>query len=106
MHRYICQIFLILSIYLDADTDLIAHWYLDRFVALLNQTAQAQDPNNFFYSWTQMPFDQAISQARQVWETVNLPNLEDYILPTRERADLILHKTVGHIIDEIWLRKF
>ncbi|RRG17917.1 type I pantothenate kinase [Weissella viridescens] len=95
-----------LSIYLDADTDLIAHWYLDRFVALLNQTAQTQDPNNFFYSWTQMPFDQAVSQARQVWETVNLPNLEEYILPTRERADLILHKTVGHIIDEIWLRKF
>lgn len=94
------------SIYLDASTDLIEHWYLDRFVALLNQTAQANDPNNYFYNWTQMPLDQAVAQAREVWNTVNLPNLENYILPTRERADLILHKTFGHTIDEVWLRKF
>lgn len=94
------------SIYLDAKTDLIEHWYLDRFVALLNQTAQMKAPTNFFYAWTQMPFYQAVQQARDIWNTVNYPNLRDYILPTRERADLILHKTVGHVINEVWLRKF
>ncbi|MBM7617125.1 type I pantothenate kinase [Weissella uvarum] len=95
-----------LSIYLDAKTDLIEHWYLDRFVALLKQTAESQDPNNYFYPWTQIPFNEAVQQAEEVWRDVNLPNLNDYILPTRERADLVLHKTVGHVIDEIWLRKF
>jgi type I pantothenate kinase len=94
-----------LSIYVDADTDLISHWYLDRFAALLNQTAQLNDPENFFYHWTQIPFEEAVNAAKNVWQTVNLPNLEDYILPTRERADLILHKTVGHVINQIWLRK-
>jgi type I pantothenate kinase len=93
------------SIYVDAETELIEHWYLDRFAALLNQTAQLGDPDNFFYAWTQVPFDEAVNAAKNVWQSVNLPNLQDYILPTRERADLILHKTVGHVIDQVWLRK-
>ncbi|WP_022791178.1 type I pantothenate kinase [Weissella halotolerans] len=94
------------SIYLDAETDLIEHWYLDRFVALLKKTAQANDPENYFYQWTKMPLEEALNRAKEVFEEINLPNLNHYILPTRERADLILHKTVGHIIDQVWLRKF
>lgn len=93
------------SIYIDAETDLIAHWYLDRFEALLDQTKQANDSDNFFYELAQMPRYKALMYAQSVWESVNLPNLEQYILPTRERADLILTKTVGHGIGEIWLRK-
>ena len=95
-----------LSIYVDAQTALIEEWYIDRFKALLDQTRELADPTNYFYHYTQMPIAEAVQNARNVWRTVNLPNLTDYILPTRERADLILHKAVGHEIDEVWLRKF
>lgn len=44
--------------------------------------------------------------ARQVWRDVNLKNLKEYILPTRNRADVILHKTQNHEIDRVFLRKF
>ncbi|MCW0953077.1 type I pantothenate kinase [Weissella ceti] len=93
------------SIYIDADTDLIAHWYLDRFEALLDQTEVVNDPENYFFELAQQPRKQALAYAQSVWETVNLPNLTQYILPTRERADLILRKSIGHGIDQIWLRK-
>ena len=43
--------------------------------------------------------------ARKVWDEVDLPNLNDYILPTRNRADIILHKTHHHVIDRIYLRE-
>jgi len=95
-----------LSIYVDAQTTLIEEWYIDRFKALLTQTRELADPTNYFYPYTQMPMEEAVQNARNVWRTVNLPNLTDYILPTRERADLILHKAIGHEIDEVWLRKF
>lgn len=94
-----------LSIYVDAATSLIEHWYISRFEALREQALVNNDPSNFFWSWTQIPLADAIKIAKNVWKTVNLPNLEQYILPTRERADLVLHKTVGHVIDQIWLRK-
>ena len=95
-----------LSLYVDAETSLIEHWYIDRFEALLQQAKEEADPTNFFFPYTQIPVAEAVAGARRVWETVNLPNLTDYILPTRERADLILHKAMGHGINEIWLRKF
>jgi len=47
-----------------------------------------------------------VEMAKNVWMTNDLPNLRDYILPTRSRADVILHKTNNHRINEIYLRKF
>jgi len=34
-----------------------------------------------------------------------LKNLQENILPTRQRADLIVHKTRGHAVDQVALRK-
>ncbi|MDR3240981.1 MAG: type I pantothenate kinase [Lactobacillaceae bacterium] len=95
-----------ISIYVDAQTKLIEKWYLDRFHALLEQTSRTNDQANFFWDWTQVPLEKADAAAMQVWDTVNLVNLNDYILPTRERADIVLHKSENHEISEIWLRKF
>jgi type I pantothenate kinase len=44
--------------------------------------------------------------AQSVWKNVNLKNLTEYILPTRSRADIILHKTANHQIDQVFLRKY
>lgn len=95
-----------LSIYVDAPKVLIENWYLDRFLALLKKTKQEHDINNYFWQWTNLSLDKAIAIGRKTWQRVNVPNLEQYILPTRSRADLILKKDRGHQISEVWLRNF
>jgi len=92
------------SIYVDADPDLIEHWYLERFGLLLDTAFT--DPTNYYYPYATGDRDQAFTLAKDVWRTVNLTNLEEYILPTRERADVILHKIKHHQIDRVYLRKF
>ncbi|MGM0122910.1 pantothenate kinase [Enterococcus sp. AZ194] len=92
------------SVYVDADSSLIEKWYLDRFGALLDTAFR--DPNNYYYQYAIGNREDAFTMAKDVWKSVNLKNLEEYILPTRGRADIILHKTDHHIIDEIFLRKY
>lgn len=91
------------SIYVDADPELIQQWYLERFGVLLDTAFQ--DPSNYYYPYAQGDRQQAFEMAKHVWKTVNLPNLREYILPTRNRADIILHKREHHVIDRIMLRK-
>ena len=38
----------------------------------------------------------AVNVARSIWRDINGKNLVENILPTRERADLILHKEADH----------
>ena len=91
------------SIYVDAAVDDIESWYIDRFQKLL---ALAQnDPKNYYYRFTEQPLEEVLKMAHQVWESINLVNLQHYIQPTRNRADLILHKATDHEIDEIYLRR-
>lgn len=92
------------TIYVDAAEDLIEKWYLQRFELLLSTALT--DPNNYYYRYTQGPREEAVALAKKVWRTVNLPNLHQYILPTRQRADLIIHKTHDHMVDELALRKY
>ncbi|WP_122646129.1 type I pantothenate kinase [Enterococcus mediterraneensis] len=92
------------SIYVDADQKLIEQWYLERFEQLLDTAFQ--DPTNYYYQFAIGDRKEALQLAEQVWENVNLKNLKEYILPTRSRADIILHKTKKHLIDEIYLRKY
>ena len=53
-----------------------------------------------------MPEDKVINLAREIWARVNRVNLREYIEPTRNRAEIILHKTENHYIDKIYLKKF
>lgn len=92
------------SVFVDAQPELIETWYLDRFEALLDTAFQ--DPDNYYYDLATGKREDALLMARQVWKDVNLKNLTEYILPTRNRADLIIHKAAGHQIDAIYLRKY
>lgn len=92
------------SIFVDADPALIEKWYIERFEALLD-TAFLK-PENYYYQYAIGDREEAIKMAKNVWKSVNLKNLEEYILPTRGRADIILHKTTQHLIDKIYLRKY
>lgn len=92
------------SIYIDAEEDLIESWYMQRFRELLD--LNKNNPDNFYYEMANGPRTAALGLAEETWQMVNLVNLREYIAPTKKRADLILHKTSGHLIDRIYLRHF
>lgn len=91
------------SIYIDADPRLIHKWYIDRFMRL-RETA-FRDPQSFFHRYSQLSQEAARSIAEGLWQNINLKNLNENILPTRPRADLILRKGSDHLIEEVALRK-
>jgi type I pantothenate kinase len=91
------------SIYVDAEVEHIQRWYVERFMTL-RQTA-FQDPCSFFHRYATMTEDEAQRTAREIWSGINERNLYENILPTRERADLILRKGEDHRISEVRLRR-
>lgn len=95
--------FLDFSIYVDAEEKYLEEWFLTRFMRF-RETA-FNDPNSFFYSVTKIPEEESIRMALNVWRKTNSVNLHKNILPTRGRANLILHKGENHKIDYVKLRK-
>ena len=91
------------SIYIDADVKNIKTWYLERFQTLLELARK--DENNYYHRFTKLTKEEALSLAQKTWKEINLVNLENYIEPTRNRAELILHKGDSHKIDLIHLKK-
>lgn len=91
------------SIYVDAEVDNIESWYLDRFKKMLSLAEN--DQTNYYYRFTTQSDDEVMAFAQNIWKTINLVNLLDYIEPTRNRAEIILHKAENHEIDEIYLKK-
>jgi type I pantothenate kinase len=91
------------SIYLDGDEHVIHQWYVERFMRL-RQTA-FQNPQSYFHTYSSIGDEEAMATARHLWRSINLPNLQENILPTRQRADLILRKGENHRVEEVALRK-
>jgi type I pantothenate kinase len=91
------------SIYLDADEDVLLHWYVNRFLTLRG-TAFA-DPKSYFHRYARLSDKEAVETATSIWNRINLVNLRENILPTRQRADLILTKSEHHRIEEVALRR-
>jgi type I pantothenate kinase len=91
------------SIYIDAEPDVIENWYVTRFLRL-RQTA-FRDPAAYFHRYAHLTPDAARAQALEIWRTINLKNLEDNILPTRQRARLILRKASDHRVESVSLRR-
>jgi type I pantothenate kinase len=91
------------SIYLDADEDDLRRWYINRFL-LLRQTA-FRDPRSFFKKYADLSEAEALDIAESLWDRINLPNLRENILPTRQRASLILTKGPSHRIQDVALRR-
>jgi type I pantothenate kinase len=91
------------SIFLDADKDDLETWYVERFLAL--QRTAFQNPSSYFYRYRTLEKEEAVATAQTIWREINLPNLVENIQPTRQRADLILHKGAGHTIESVSLRR-
>ena len=91
------------SLYVDAAESQLETWYLERF-ARLRETA-FNDPRAYFRFYAEMPKEQALTRAREIWRDINLENLRQNIAPTRVRANLVLRKGRQHSVEEVWLRK-
>ena len=91
------------SIYLDAEEDAVRDWYVDRFMRL--KETRFRDPRSYFHRFAELGHEEAERMATSLWERINLINLRENILPTRQRADLILHKDADHSVGEVALRK-
>jgi type I pantothenate kinase len=91
------------SVYIDADDEVLKHWYVDRFLTL--RGTSFRDPKSYFHRYSNLSDEEAIETATSIWERINLVNLHENILPTRRRADLILKKVESHAVEEVALRR-
>jgi type I pantothenate kinase len=91
------------SVYIDAEEEVLKKWYVDRFLTL-RETA-FRDPISYFHRYAALNDSQAAETATSIWERINLVNLRENILPTRQRAHLILKKEASHLVQEVALRK-
>ena len=91
------------SIYLDADEDVLMSWYVDRFLTL--RGTAFRDPKSYFHRYATLSDQEAVETAAAIWTRINLLNLNENILPTRQRADLILTKVESHLVEEVALRR-
>ena len=91
------------SIYVDADADHIASWYVDRFLAL--RRGAFANPSSFFNVFSHLSDDEAVQTAMGYWNDINLPNLRENVLPTKHQARLILEKGATHTVERVLLRK-
>lgn len=91
------------SIYMDAEPELIQDWYVRRFMRL-RETA-FRDPGAYFHRYAHLTDSEAVDVAQNIWRSINLKNLNENILPTRQRARLILRKGADHAIETVALRK-
>jgi len=91
------------SLYLDADAGHIQEWYVQRFQKL--QRTVFQNPSSYFHHYKDLDAEQSREVALGIWRDINLANLRENILPSRERAHVVLRKRPDHAVGEVWLRQ-
>lgn len=91
------------SIYVDAEECQLEKWYVSRFMKF--RKGAFADEKSYFYNYSLLPETDAEKVAHTIWREINRKNLRKNILPTRERASLILHKGGDHGVDNVRLRK-
>ncbi|HEY1152296.1 MAG TPA: type I pantothenate kinase [Pseudolabrys sp.] len=91
------------SVYIDADEDVLRGWYVNRFLTL--RGTAFRDPKSYFHRYSNLSDEEATETATSIWSRINLVNLNENIVPTRQRADLILKKQANHQVAEVSLRR-
>ncbi|AWK14970.1 type I pantothenate kinase [Candidatus Fukatsuia symbiotica] len=102
-HHVFVSDFVDFSIYVDAPENLLKNWYINRFLKF-RQGAFA-NPDSYFHHYARLSEEAAIKIATQLWDEINGLNLKQNILPTRERASLIMKKSANHAVESVRLRK-
>ena len=95
--------FIDFSIYVEAEEHDLEQWYVDRFLRL--RDTAFRNPESYFHHYAGLSTEEAVETARGIWRDINLVNLRENIIPTRERADLILEKGTNHRVTGVYQRK-
>jgi len=88
---------------LDAGEDVLLTWYVNRFLTL--RGTAFRDPKSYFHRYSTLSDQDAVETATSIWKRINLRNLDDNILPTGQRAHLILKKGKNHRVERVSLRR-
>lgn len=103
LRRLFVSDFFDFSLYVDAHIDDLRRWYTERFL-ILRSTA-FREPDSYFHRYASLSDSEARAVAQSIWNEINEVNLFENILPTRERAALILKKGRDHRVQQVLLRK-
>jgi type I pantothenate kinase len=90
------------GVYLDAAEEDLERWYRDRFVAL--SAAARDDPTSFYRVFAGLEPDAVNALAAQVWRDVNLVNLRDHIVPSRDAATCVIELGPDHEVRRVTVR--
>ncbi|PPI86646.1 type I pantothenate kinase [Candidatus Pantoea edessiphila] len=102
-YRIFISDFIDFSIYIDAIEDLLKKWYIDRFLKLRESAFTKSE--SYFCNYASLTKQKTITIAENLWNSINKINLKENILPTRERANVILTKTNNHFVYQIRLKR-
>ena len=92
------------SVYLDADEDVLQE-LVRRSLPDACAAPRSAIRNRTSIAIRSCRDDEAAETATSIWERINLVNLHENILPTRQRADLILKKGASHLVEDVALRR-
>jgi type I pantothenate kinase len=101
--RVVVSDFFDFSIYVDADEESLERWYVNRFLTFRDTAFRS--PESYFHRYSRLSESEALETARTIWREINLVNLRQNIVGTRERATVILRKAADHAIEEVRLRR-
>src|SRR5699024_308598 len=91
------------SVYVDARSRDIKQWYVSRILQLYH--GDLLDEDSYFPRYTQLDADEAVTQATELWDFINLPIPKQNVQPSRGWADLVLLKSAHHTTRKVQLRK-
>lgn len=88
--------FLDVGIYVDAPEETVRGWFVERLLGLVD--AARDDPSSFYHGFASAPPEEVRSFAEGAWDAINAVNLREHILPSRERAQVVVEKGPDHEI--------
>jgi type I pantothenate kinase len=86
-------------VYIDASELDLRLWFATRFLEMTR--AARVDEASFYREFVEFPDEELVSLAEATWDGINGVNLREHILPTRERADIVVEKARDHSIKTI-----
>ena len=91
------------SVYVDARTEHISSGTSTGSCGCGRRRSATRTPTS--PSSPALSEDEAVATATRLWDTINGPNLQQNVLPTRSRATLVLRKDRDHSVRYVRLRK-
>ncbi|MES2663358.1 MAG: hypothetical protein V4629_08660 [Pseudomonadota bacterium] len=83
------------SIFIDAEEKLLAHWYAERFEDRFLKGKE--NINSYFYQFNSLSKNERDKHAKKLWNTINLKNFKEWVLSLKDLTDYRINKKEDHI---------